>query len=426
MFDDAGIDYKIDRIGVKDTSIYYSKYDWATSDDSWCYYQDPNGKYVQRGGNIYDQNGNCIRYEQPYYVLATDDDVVYKESQIYYYDDAYESMSNTTDFVYIDNNGNLVIDDKYSSRNGYWFCIDYDGNVGEGFAFRRRLWDSEQYSTWPWDYNMSVWLMKRKDETVNSYDCNMHMWYDYNAFRSDSDRYTAHINDSPFNHTYRNETLMEENGMMKGSWIKDALSGRKVKREEEDPKHVIDKAKKDYYISMNILNGDGVNKKASPGNNNKTLYYNQYETKDIQDYESDNHEAKIPIKIRLKSSCKLLNIKVYDEVVSSGSIIVEYPLNIEVTNEKKILSHGTLGREIELFRPEDSLDATGNPKDKTSGDGTVIHTFECSILDIMSSYYLPKRNKKIIVELNVEAPDGSTKSIQDSITIVRRDFFMLD
>jgi hypothetical protein len=413
MFNDAGIDYKEETVKVKDTSKYYSKSPWWNGYD-----QDPNGDYIKIDG-YWDSSRNV--WVNEHYELAGDT-VITKDEKLYYHEGAYESMSNTTDFVYIANDGTLVIDDKYSSKNGYWFCIDYDGNVGDGFAFRRRLWDRQEYSTWPWDYNMSVWFMKRKDETPNSYDCNMHMWYDYNAFRGDSDRYTAHTGDSPFNHTYKNETLMEENAMMKGTWIKDALAGREIKREETDDTHVVEKAKKDYYISMNILNGDGVNKNGLPGSNNKTLYYNQYEKDDIQSYETANGKARIPINIRIKSSCKLLNIKVYDG--STGSVIATYPLNIEVTNENEINSSG--GRGLKLTRPASSLDDSGKPKDKTSGDGTMIHTFEGSIYDVMSSYYLNKRNEKIIVELNAEAPDGSTKSIQDTITIVKRDFFMLD
>ena len=260
-------------------------------------------------------------------------------------------MSNTTDYIYISNDGTLKIDNKYSSDMGpYWYRIDYDGGLDGAYAFRRRIWDARDYTTWPWDYNMSVWFMKRKDETPNSYDCNMHMWYDYNAFRGDSDRYTAHTGDSPFNHTYKNETLMEENAMMKGTWIKDALAGREIKREETDDTHVVEKAKKDYYISMNILNGDGVNKNGLPGSNNKTLYYNQYEKDDIQAYETANGKARITIIIRIKSSCKLLNIKVYDG--STGSVIATYPLNIEVTNENEINSSG--GRGLKHTKPASS------------------------------------------------------------------------
>ncbi len=454
MFESAGISYKEQEAEVKDGSKYYRqvfngnyKQDpygeyikipqhnlneppWWVPDQyvipsdgnygrevrykkQYDYVQDPSGEYIKIDG-YWDSSRNV--WVEDTYELAGDT-LYTKKEKIYYHEGAYESMSNTTDFVYIDNDGKLIIDDKYSSKNGYWFCIDYDGNTGDGFAFRRRLWDREEYSTWPWDADMSVWMMKRKDETPNSYDCNMHMWYDYNAFRSDSDRYTAHINDSPFAHTYKNETLMEENGMLKGTWVKDALEGRKVKREIDDPTHVVEKAKKDYYLSMNILNGDGVNKK----NNNKVLYYNIYEEDKIKSVEASTNKAYIPINIRLKTSCELESVQVMD---ASGSVIATYQFNKVITNENSL--SGTGGRGLELTRPASSLDEHGNPKEKTSGDGTPIHTFEGSIFDVMSDNYLGKRNYKVIVQINVKAPDGSTKSIQDSVTIVKRDFFMLD
>ncbi len=47
-----------------------------------------------------------------------------KDEKVYYHEGAYESMSNTTDYIYIDSNGALQIDDTYSSDNGpYWYRI---------------------------------------------------------------------------------------------------------------------------------------------------------------------------------------------------------------------------------------------------------------------------------------------------------------
>ena len=333
--------------------------------------------------------------------------------------EVYQSMSNATDYIYIDEHtGDLIRDDKYS---GYWFNMDDDGNGDH--QYKRIMWDKESFETWPWveePNGFKEWFYHISTTKSNYPYCeqgNLHLWFDYYQWGN----YRAgNIPNGGI--TYKNQSLEAENGLFKDSLIKKALDGREVKREEDDPTHVIEKAKKDYYISMNILNGDGVNKNGLPGSNNKTLYYNQYEKDDIQAYETANGKARIPIIIRIKSSCKLLNIKVYDG--STGSVIATYPLNIEVTNENEINSSG--GRGLKLTRPASSLDESGKPKDKTSGDGTMIHTFEGSIYDVMSSYYLNKRNEKIIVEHNAEAPDGSTKSIQDTITIVKRDFFMLD
>ena len=266
--------------------------------------------------------------------------------------------------------------------------------------------------------------MKRKDETPNSYDCNLHMWYDYNAFRGDSDRYTGHINDSPFDHTYRNETLMEENGMMKGTWISDALSGRKVKREEvNDPDHMVDGPNMDYYISMNILNGDGVNE-TNPAARNKTLYYNQYELDDIAAYETAGGNAKIPLNIRVRSSCKIKDITVHKNTVT-GPELVSYSINSDV-GLTGLSASGTRGRTLTLT-PDNVMDETGTyPELKTDPGKVPIYTYEGQIFDVTIDNYRSKRNAKFFVVLTVEAPDGSEKKVSDEITIVKRDFFMLD
>ncbi len=459
MFEDAHIDYKERTSNVKDTSIYYGR----RETNSW-YEADPNGEYVQMGGyNEFDSNGNWIRYIDMYYdipadgnyrgkqrftrkanyefysdpngeyvlkngqyVIATDDDVIYKGLEIYYHEGAYESMSNTTDYIYIDNNGTLKIDNKYSSDIGpYWYRIDYDGGINGAYAFRRRIWQAQDYTTWPWDADLSVWLMKRKDETPNSYDCNLHMWYDYNAFRGDADRYTGHINDSPFDHTYRNETLMEENGMMKGTWISDALAGRKIKREEEnDIKHMVDGPKTDYYISMNVLNGDGVNE-TNPAARNKTLYYNQYEEDDIKAYETNNSIAKIPLNIRVRSSCKIKEIKVYMNSLT-GPVLVSYNINDDV-GLTELSASGSPGGKTLTLTPDNVMDESGvYPELKTDPGKIPIYTYEGQIFDVTSDNYMNKRNAKFIIELAAEAPDGSIKKVTDEITIVKRDFFNLN
>lgn len=452
MFTDANIDYKEMWKDVKDGSKYYrqefnNKYEQAwdgeyikidahnLNEPPWWI---PDQYIIPEGGNyggrqrykkvydyVQDPNGEYI-YENGSFVIPSTEQT--KKEKLYYHDGAYESMSNTTDFIYIADDGTLTISNDYSSDKGdYWFRVDDDDNMN-GFDFRRRIWSNETFATWPWDANMSTWLMKRKDETPHAYDCNMHMWYDYNAFRGYDDRYIAHTGDSPFDNTYKNESLMEENGMMKGSWISDALEGRDIKREKTDKFHVVEKTKKDYYISMNILNGDAVNE-ANPASKNKTLYYNQYEQDDIERYEKNedpkepnpDHNARIPINIRIKSTGKIKSITVYN---STGTVIASYDIDSDV-DDKKITCTGSGGKKLEL-EPKNTLDITGYPEERTSGDSTPIYTYEGTIHDVMRNHYLGKRNTKITVELSAEAPDKTTKKIRDEITIVKRDFFMLD
>ena len=367
----------------------------------------------------------------------------YKSGNNYYYKYAYDSMSNTTDYIYIDNDGSLVIDAKYSSDQdyntnykNYWFRIDQDDSI-DGYDYRRRKWASERYDMddstnprpWPWDSSgdgkeLSVWLMHK--QTNNYYDCNMHMWYDYFQFRGDNDKYYT-SKQAPFGKTYRNQSLMEENGFFKGGWIKNALSGRTIKREETDINHIVNKTKKEYYLSMNILNGDGVNKKgvsADPKlkNKNKTLYYNQYEEERIIASENETGKAYIPISIRIKSSCDLKEIKL---IGPKGS--VTYPLNVKLEKQSEITSSG--GKGLVLKRQAGSVGADGLPTEKTPTDFAPIHSFEGKIYDVMynENWYKGRRNTKIKVELTVTLPDNKTeKTISDEITIVKRDFFMLD
>ncbi len=367
----------------------------------------------------------------------------YKSGNNYYYKYCYESMSNTTDYIYIDNDGRLVIDTKYSSDQAYntnyqnyWFRIDADYSVN-GYAFRRRKWgpqtwniyDNKVDDAWPWDSSgdgkpLTEWLMHRKTEG-NNYDCNLHMWYDYYDFRSNDEKYTT-VKQPPFGQTYKNQSLMEENGFFKGNWIKNALSGREIKREETDINHIVNRAQKNYYISMNILNGDGVNKsnEANPATKNKVLYYNQYEKDDITAYEAANpSKSKIPINIRIRTSCKLVGVKVYN---GAGGVISSYEINSDVSNAN-ITKTGSGGKSLTLTA-KNTLDATGFPELRTAEpDRTPIYTYEGSIYDITWNKYSGKRNAKFTVEFTALLPDGTTtKTISDEITVVRRDFFMLD
>ena len=65
---------------------------------------------------------------------------------------------------------------------------------------------------------------------------------------------------------------------------------------------------------MSIQNGDGVNKNGP--SRNKVLYFNEYERNDIA-----NGTTPIPIKIKVKSSCKLANIKVYFNSVENEALL---------------------------------------------------------------------------------------------------------
>ena len=359
----------------------------------------------------------------------------YKSGDIYEYKYCYESMSNTTDYIYIDNDGRLVIDAKYSSDQqynadykNYWYRIDADYSV-EGYAFRRRKWAPRTYDIddpWPWDSSgggkpLSVWLMHRTSEG-NNYDCNLHMWYDYYdmANLAGIDKYTT-VKQPPFGETFKNQSLMEENGFFKGSWIKNALAGREIKREETDKNHIVNTSEKDYYLSMNITNGDGFNKKSNSGQNNKTLYYNQYEVKKNESGVITEYPA-IPLHIKVRSTCPIVSISM--KKASATDNLVSYDFDkYDVKKGEKIISGTSRYGTIKLS----SEGVNGAYTSKTDA-GTPIYTFTGTIPNdvVALSEFYNNRNVKLKVIMTVILPDDTEKSVEDTITIVKRDFFMLD
>ncbi len=351
--------------------------------------------------------------------------------------DAYQSMSNTTDYVYIDANGDFVRDGKYS---GYWYNMDDDDNNGKR-AYKKIAWDAYRVSTWPWNVVdggcLKDWFF-HKDTTVSgrggSVQGNLHLMFDYFTWGS----YKA-LNGVSGNSNHINQTLVQENALFKSTYIKEAVDNRPVKREITSEERRIS-TKKDYFISMNILNGDGVNKNLAT--KNKTLYYNQYELggdDGIIATEARSGTPKIafiPIKIRIKSSCRINNIKVLNE---AGTVIADYRLNADLGNTvKRIEATNSAGRTLTLERTAGTYNSTtglpvgtdGNPD--VTGMGEPKYTFDGKIYDVTADRYQNKRNAKFKVVLSVEAPGGDPddatddKTISDEITFVKRDFFMLD
>ncbi|MBR4574101.1 MAG: hypothetical protein IKO16_04260 [Lachnospiraceae bacterium] len=370
------------------------------------------------------------------------------DSEHPWYINGYMSMSNATDYAYIDEtNGDFVVTDQYASNNNqYWYQIDEDdGN--NWHAYKRITWNARTWSDkWPWDIVeggcLKYWFF---DRSVTNDSGNLHLRYDY--FKWGPYRARDGVNGGT---GFRNQTLESENELFKGnsSLIKRAVSGRPVKRETDDPNHIEEKTKKDYYISMNILNGDGANVKnptvidSKNIDYNKTLYFNEYEL-DIpngiiakENASGTPKKSVIPINIRLKSSCKIKEITVTD---NHGDLDLLYSFESDVGNDKMSFettgydqSHGRSVNKLTLTRTPGSYDTTnGMPVDKdgnydTTGQGNLKYSFDGQILDVLSDYYKTHRNTKITVEMSAYAPDGSIKKVKDTITIVKRDFFMLD
>ena len=447
MFEDAKLDsYEVQYPGFYKEAGKNENGDVTINEKNYWYYaeipNDHSDLLIKKGTRTRQTDGS---YSENIYFIKYENGDKYWDEAVYYYDSAYDSMSNTTDYVYIDEKGNLAIDDKYSSKNGYWFKIDYDGGVDGQYAYRRRLWDGTNYKytssntdyniAWPWDGDMTGWLMKRKEEVP--YDSNLHLWYDYYQFRDDSERYKGLGTDTSENfgavYKYENECLVQENQMLKtgsDNFIKSVLDKRVLKREKEDTRHVDSKTLKDYYISMNVLNGDGFNKNAVVGKNNKTIYYNEYEVK--YDDEGKNTKPIIPLSIRLKSTCPIVSISVVNLSSVPNKEFAKYSFNkYDVADKEKSITGKCTGKpNLELT----SSDVDGKSIASTTKN-TPIYEFsgKIPVEVVRDSKFYENRNTKLKVVMTVMLKDGkentdkaTTRTVEDTITIVRRDFFMLN
>lgn len=386
-------------------------------DSTGNYIQDDSGYYYETAGN-----GN-----RPWCV------------------DAYQSMSNTTDYVYIDENtGQMVRTDKYS---GCWFNMDMD-DTNDGNAYKKITWYEDKFSVWPWGYEKQrggavadsgrvydnypdeIWFYNisttGKDDGFTG---DLHLWFDYVVYPKDwvpfgQIRMIKEISGSV---NYNNQSIAIENSIFKDNWIKDAVNSRKCKRElpeNSNDNHTTKTIQRDYHISMNILNGDGFNDKLPLGENNKIIYYNEYEVK----YDEDGKvtEPDIPLLIKVKSSCPIVSISVVDE--DKGPIAI-YTFNYNVDRAETIIT-GTCSDSEKLELKLKSTSEDGSAKEETQGFKLPIYTFEGEISGnvIKDSEFYNKRNTKLSVVMKTILPDGkeTPKEVTDNITIVRRDFFMLN
>ena len=356
--------------------------------------------------------------------------------------DGYESMSNATDYIYIADDGTLVRDAKFSGDNGYWYKIDQDDGNGWN-AFKKLKWDAKTWDSWPWNEKMEPWLFQKDTyERTGSDKGNLHLEYDYYDENYQPYKYRGLSDIDPGSAKFKNQNLLGQNEMLKADYIKNVLQDRKVKRENQIEQREL-KKEMDCYVSMNILNGDGVNNRTlDASKKNKILYYNAYESAKIIEYENANPtKARIPIRIRIKTSCPLASITVSDK----DGDIATYTYNDSNRNVGK-KSNGTYieqitctsdkGKELILDRPEDSYrssdkvpikkDDDGNEVEDKTKHGDYIYTYEGLIYDVTHDKYLGRLNEEVTVTLTVSDQNNDPKTITDKITIVRRDYFMLN
>lgn len=408
MYNNAGIDYYVETMEIEDTSRYYVKSPYWNGYD-----QNSNGDYLQIGGPVYDIYGNQVSWTEPTYEKRNGRKA-YKNVAIYCHD-AYNSMSNATDFVYIDDWGTLQISDKYSSSKGsYWYKIDPDpnGGINDEFAYRTISWDAASYRSWPWITNgtfMGKWLFHSGD---NGNSANLHMWYDYVAWGS-----YRPGNIPNGDQTYKNESLSIENGMLKSGLLRDALSGRKVKRENEGKSNIIENVKKSYYMSMNIVNGDSVTPELATGgakdfNRNKTIYINRYELDGM---------TTLPINIEIVTShpIKSISVSKADRTGNKKGDIATYSSASGVLKGGGTLNTVTLTDETDKH---EGYDSSGKPKNYDS-EKDYYKYYMSGEIKLNKANFSTKANNTILIEVwNTVSPDPA----KDLITIVTRDFFGLN
>lgn len=341
----------------------------------------------------------------------------------------YESKSNTTDYVYIDDDGRFVRDTKYS---GLWYGLDPLPGSGGGdyWEYKRVTWDAIDTNSWPWNIVegscLKEWWFGEGSTQVpgNSYDKHIHIYYDYYAY--DWLRHDA-VNDG-IPGTYRNQSLEQENDLFKGNLIKDAVQNREVKREITDTNHMVDSDETDpvyYFLGVNIVNGDGVNK-VSTTNPNKVLYINDYEL---------SSTASIPLNFEVRTSDDILRIELIKVNGASETIISTFNAsatnNLTTSNVSEKLSFSG-GLELDRLRGTingvDYDDADGNPKAYTGpvGSHRYVYSFK-GRLSLDQSYYDSGVNNKFAIRVWTKpVPSRPELSSTDYMTIAVRDFFELE
>lgn len=337
----------------------------------------------------------------------------------------YESKSNTTDYVYIDDNGRFIRDGKYS---GQWYGIDALTSNGDVWEYKVVKWNAMNENTWPWNVVeggcLKEWWFGDGSTWVDgdSKGKHIHLYYDYYAYNDYRAISTAEAG------TYKNQSLEEENGLFKGDLIKNAVKDREVKREDVDPKHVDESgdADKSYYcLAMNILNGDGYNKTTTSSNKNKVLYVNSYEMDEVK-------TPFVPIKFRIRTSSDIIKLELLKKEGTNLKAIKTYipeasnNITLNDTAVPLVFSGGATSLKLKRIR-DDNTDGTPKAYTGPIDSHTYVYTFEGTINDLTYINYKKGSNNKFVLRATIKPVQNKPEvTAEDNITIAVRDFFELN
>ena len=369
------------------------------------------------------------------------------DSTNYYYDingkvvekTAYfrRGKSNTTDYIYIDDEGRFrVIADEYSySGKVYW--VDYDAYGSQsGFAYRYVSWvknlaQLNKSQTWPWqlsgsdgDGYLKYWWFSKEvtDQHVHIPIYFMYYgWGGYRAFNSSGDNLEG---------AYKNQSFSYENVLYQNDNMKKAINGREVKREYTDPTHSEQiPTPHHYFLSVNIENGDGVNKTIG---GNKVLYVNDYEMT------GSNAITELPIRFTVRTSENIHKIELVKKKGSIETVIQQYnPVSSnDITIPEADQTLKCSGRPDLVMRNETVYEGTGDSRKPTKDiahNNLYIYSFadydrvgtdgaENISMKIKADDFKSGSNNKFLLRVYVR----DDKYVEDEIIVVKRGFFMLE
>lgn len=355
------------------------------------------------------------------------------------------------DFVRIDETtGNFVASDYYNE----WYYEGVDGKYTPDYDFIKfRDIYSADTESWPTSIE-NDWLLAGKGGVGYNADGSVASWwvtgfplykyylYVYNQYYHGNDnedglyiysdtisfidgQYSVYDNQLVYNDTYTLFRVGSGGGAFNLAGIIDEIKPHKITPPGGGHYEEITK---NAYMTMNIVNGDGVNITGG----NKVIYFNNYELEEgTLEYIPFSFEVKTthPIsKMELYVSGETSPVAEYDFSVSDTAPIgnsAPNRLEYTYTSAKSGSGSGKLDKSADI-----PTDSTRRNPDTISGVDDKVWKYEGTINELNKDYIsqLGKYNTKITLKVysNVDTSGGIKLQASDSITVVKRDLYMLN